>query len=139
MVLCILVQLPTFIPFLKQALLYHMLIAIWQASSSASCKGTIQNCEGWKPKTAFPRLQCSLVSGWKFKFTNKMQQGRGAWVAQSVKLLTSAQVMISQSVGSSPMSGSVLTVQSPEHASDSVSPSLSAPPLLVLFLSLKNK
>ena len=37
---------------------------------------------------------------------------RGAWVAQSVKHLTSAQVTISQSVSSSPVSGSVLTAQS---------------------------
>ena len=63
----------------------------------------------------------------------------GAWVAQSVKHLTSAQVMISQFVSSSPVSGSVLTAQSPEPASDSVSPSLSAPPLLMLCLCLKNK
>ena len=33
----------------------------------------------------------------------------GAWVAQSGKCLTSAQVMISQCVGLSPISGSVLT------------------------------
>ena len=36
---------------------------------------------------------------------------RGAWVAQSVKRLTLAQVMISRQVGSSPASGSVLTGQ----------------------------
>ena len=36
------------------------------------------------------------------------------------------------------MSGSVLTAQSLEPASDSVSPSFSAPPLLVLCLSLSN-
>ena len=48
---------------------------------------------------------------------------RGAWVAQSVKCLTSAQVMISQSVSSSLALGSVLTAQSLEPASDSVSPS----------------
>ena len=36
----------------------------------------------------------------------------GSWVAQSVKRLTSAQVMISRFVGSSPASGSVLTVRS---------------------------
>ena len=41
--------------------------------------------------------------------------------------------------GWSLMSGSVLTAQSLEHASDSVSPSLSAPSLLVLSLFLKNK
>ena len=49
----------------------------------------------------------------------------GAWVAQSVKRLTSAQVMISRFVSPSPASGSVLTAQSLEPASDSVSPSLS--------------
>ena len=60
-------------------------------------------------------------------------------MAQSVKLLTSAQVMISQFVGSSPVSGSVLTAQSLEPVLDSVSPSLSAPPLVMLCLCLKNK
>ena len=63
----------------------------------------------------------------------------GAWVAQSVKCPTSAQVLISRFVGSSPTLGSVLTVQSLEPACDSVSPSLSAPPLLELCLSFKNK
>ena len=62
---------------------------------------------------------------------------RGAWVARLVKRLTSAQVMISPFVSSSPASGSVLTARSLEPASDSVSPSLSAPPPLVLFLSQK--
>ena len=69
----------------------------------------------------------------------KMANFRGAWVAQSVEHLTSAQVMISRFVGSSPTLGSVLTVRSLEPASDSVSPSLSAPPLLMLSLCLKNK
>ena len=59
----------------------------------------------------------------------------GTWVAQSVKRPTSAQVMISQFVGSSPTSGSVLTTQSLEPASVSVSPSLFAPPPLMLCLS----
>ena len=59
-------------------------------------------------------------------------------MAQSVERLTSAQVTISQFVGSSPASGSVLTAQSLESATDSVSPSLSAI-LLLLSLSLKNK
>ena len=65
----------------------------------------------------------------------------GAWVAQSVKRPTSAWVVISRFVGSSPTSGYVLTARSLEPASDSVSPLLSAPPLLVLCLSLslKNK
>ena len=54
----------------------------------------------------------------------------GAWVAQSVNLPASAQVMISWLVGSSPesrASGSVLMAQSPEPALDSMSPSLSLP------------
>ena len=71
----------------------------------------------------------------------------GVWVAQLVGRPTSAQVTILQFVGSSPALGSVLTAQSLEPASDSVSPSIS-PPLthslsfslsLSLSLSLKNK
>ena len=64
-------------------------------------------------------------------------------MAQSVERPASAQVMISRFVGLSPVLGSVLTARSLEPASDSVSPSLSAPPLLMLCLSLslsfKNK
>ena len=64
-----------------------------------------------------------------------------AWVAQSVECPTSARVMISRFMGSSPVSGSVLTAQSLEPASESMSPSLSPPPLLMLclLLSLNNK
>ena len=69
----------------------------------------------------------------------KIQMPRGAWVAQSVKQPTSAQAMISRSVSSSPVSGSVLTAQSLEPVSDSVSPSLSDPPLFMLCLSLSQK
>ena len=46
-------------------------------------------------------------SNWIFKIL----LDRGAWVAQSVKHLTSAQVMIMQSLSLSPVSGSVLTTQ----------------------------
>ena len=60
-------------------------------------------------------------------------------LAQSVELLTSAPVMILQLTSSSPMLGSVLTTQSLEPASDSVSPSLSAAPLLMLCLSVSQK
>ena len=60
----------------------------------------------------------------------------GTWVAQSVKHPTSAQVMILQFLSLSPASGSVLTAQSLEPASDSVSPFLSAPPPLAFCLSL---
>ena len=71
---------------------------------------------------------------------------RGNWVAQSVKRPTSPQIMTSQFMGTSPVSGSVLTAQSLEPALDSVSPSLSAacttpPPRLShsLLLSLSQK
>ena len=56
-------------------------------------------------------------------------------MAQSVRR-PSAQVVISRSVGSSPASGSGLTAQSLEPVLDSVSPSLSDPPLLMLCLSV---
>ena len=65
--------------------------------------------------------------------------GRGAWVAQSVERPTLAQIMISRSVSSSPVSGSVLTAQSLEPASHSVSPSLCLFPSHTLSLSLKNE
>ena len=58
-------------------------------------------------------------------------------MAQAVKHATSAQVMILWFVGLSPTLDSVLTAQSLEPASDSVSPSVSAPPLLALCLSQK--
>ena len=60
-------------------------------------------------------------------------------MAQSVKRPTSAQVMISPFMNLSPTSGSVLTAQGLEPASDSVSPSLSVPLLLVLGLFLSQK
>ena len=66
----------------------------------------------------------------------KIAMIRGTWVAQSVQCLTLSQVMISWFVGSSSASGSVLTAQSLEPASNSVSPSLSAPPPLTLCLCL---
>ena len=58
------------------------------------------------------------------------------WVAQSVERLTLAQVVISRFVGLSHASGSVLTAQSLEPASDSVSPSLCPSPAHALSLSL---
>ena len=60
---------------------------------------------------------------------------QGAWVAQSVGHPTLAQVMMSGSVGSSPVSGSVLIAQSLEPAWDSMSLSLSAPSPLTISLS----
>ena len=60
----------------------------------------------------------------------------GAWVAQSVKRPTSAQVTISWSVSSSPALGSGLMAQSLEPASDSVSLSLCPSPIHALSLSV---
>ena len=62
------------------------------------------------------------------KIRLKQEQG-DAWVSQSAGRPTSAQVMISHSMGSSPASGSVPTAQSLEPVADSVSLSL---PLLCL-------
>ena len=56
--------------------------------------------------------------------------------ARSVEGPTSAQVMISRFMGSSPVSVSVLMAQSLEPASDSVSPSLSLPLLRSYSVSL---
>ena len=62
------------------------------------------------------------------------------WVAQLVKHLTSAQVMISWFVGSSPMSGSVLTARAWSLLWIlSLSLSLSAPLLFTHTLSLSQK
>ena len=66
--------------------------------------------------------------------------GWDASLAQLVKCLTSAQVVISWFMSLSPMSGSVLIAQTLEPASDSGSPPLSAhPPTRVLSVSLKNQ
>ena len=55
-------------------------------------------------------MENSLASSSKVKYIEKNIQG--TWVAQSVQCLTSAQVVVSWFVGSSPASGSVLMVQS---------------------------
>ena len=58
----------------------------------------------------------------------KNTSGQGPWVAQPDEHPNLAQVIISQFVSSSPTLGSMLMAQSLEPTSDSVSPSLSAPP-----------
>ena len=61
-------------------------------------------------------------------------------MTQSVKCLTSAEVMISQFMSWNHASGSVLIAESLETAFVlCLSLSLSAPPLLLLFLSKMNK
>ena len=72
-------------------------------------------------------------------FHFKHERDWGAWVAQLVEPRTSTQVMISWLMGLSPVLGSVLTAQNLDHVSDSMSPSLSALPLLTLCLSHSQK
>ena len=79
---------------------------------------------------------CLLAMASVLQLFNQEGKEGGAWVAQTVKHPTSAQVMISRFEGSSPVLGSVLTAQSLEPALESVSPSLSAPASLTHFLSL---
>ena len=65
------------------------------------------------------------------------EKSRGTYVAQSVEVLTSAQVMISWFMGLSPTSGSLLSAQNPLQILCSP---LSLPfPLLMLSLSKMNK
>ena len=91
------------------------------------------------PKLWLPfMLVCTQPLAMHQNYDSRVPIG-GAWVAQSVKRPTSAQVTILRSVSSSPASGSGLMAQSLEPASDSVSPSLSAPPPLMLCLSLSQK
>ena len=79
-------------------------------------------------------------SGHKRECGLKTSPGRGTWVAQLVKCLTWAQVMIPPLMSSGTALGSVLTAQCLEPASDSVSPSLSAPtPACSLSLSVSQK
>ena len=79
--------------------------------------------------SAFPLLSLSLP---KYINKNIFKKIWGTWVAQLVKHLTLAQVMISWFMSSSPVSGSGMSAQSLDPASDSMSSCLSAPPSLTL-------
>ena len=81
--------------------------------------------------TKRPRL---ISFAWYARLSLILSEQGGAWVAQSVKHLTLAQVMILQFVASSPTVVSVWTAQSLEPASDSVYPTLSASPLLTFHV-----
>ena len=105
--------------------------------------GTMLNEVGTQP-SKHKHLKQALVfqetreKNFAYIFLSRTDQ-QGRLGGSAVKWPTLAQVMILQFVSSSPTSGSVLTAQSLEPASDSVSPSLSAPPLLALSLSKINK
>ena len=89
------------------------------------------------------RIPCSTNRGLRIQgvpgspdqmSTRITETGVPGWLGRlGVRLLISAQVVISRFVGSSPASG---CAHSTQPASDPQSPSLPAPPLLVLSLSL---
>ena len=83
--------------------------------------------------------ESSCLMRMEFQFSKMPRALGGAWVAQSVKCPTLAQVMISLFVSSSSTSSSVLTAQELEPALDFVSPSLCPSLTSALSLSLKNK
>ena len=95
----------------------------------------------WARTTAFKHEHPQIQPETQVLLGSLKPSSWGTWVALSVKPPTLAQIMISQFVGSTPASGSMLIAQSLESPSDSVSPSLSTPPMLTLCLSLsfKNK
>ena len=74
--------------------------------------------------SSLPGLQETTMTGGSKPNSNQEGKRPGHLGGSSVKHPTSTQVMISQFVGSSPVSGSVLTARSLEPTSDSVSLSL---------------
>ena len=112
-------------------------VMISQLMGLSPMSGSVLTTQSLEPASECVSLACAL----SLSKINKhfLKDFGGDWVAQSVGCPTSAQVVIWWFMGSSPVSGSVLTTQSLKSASDSVSPSLSAPPLLILCLCLKNK
>ena len=77
-----------------------------------------------------------LLPHWRKSLSLIVAPYWGSWVAQSVELLTLAQVTILRFVSWSPASGSVLTAQSLEPASDSLCLSLPLPHSCARSLSL---
>ena len=115
-------------------------VMISQSVSPNPASGSVLTAPSLEPASdsVSPSLSSSSAHALSLPLSQKINI-LGAWVAQSVKCPTSAQVMISRSVSLSPASGSVLTAPSLEPASDSVSPSLSDPPPFMLCLSLSQK
>ena len=102
-------------------------VMISQSTSSSPVSGSVLTAQSLEPLwilclplSALPLLAlclsvCLSLSLSRInKLLKKKKNLRGTWVAQSVGHLTSAQVMISWSVGLSPTPGSVLTAQNLE-------------------------
>ena len=119
---------------------------ISQLVGSSPTSGSVLTAQNLEPASdsVSPSLSLPLPHSHSVS-VSKIKYIRGAWVVQLVERPTSAQVMISRFVSSSPASGSVLTAQSLEPVSDSLSPSLSLPlprsytHTCSRSLSLKNK
>ena len=114
--------------------------AAWLLREMETALYSLKRGLSWSPHSFWPGLsqQHSLppyTGHTSHHVTCKKLPQRGAQVAPSVKRPTSAQVVISRFVDSGPASGPVLTARSRVPASGSVSPSLSAPPPLTLYLS----
>ena len=113
----------------------HLLVGIWVVSTCSHYGESHMNTQG--QSSVWTGALASLAEHWEWScWVTYKNAFRGAWVAELVERLTSAPVMISRVVGSSPASGSVLTARSLEPVSDSVSPSLSASPPFARSLSL---
>ena len=100
------------------------------------CAGSLLGILSLRLSLPFPHLRSLSL---KIKKNNKHW---GTWVAQLVERPTSAQIMVSQFVSSSPVSGSVLTNSSEPGACFGfcISLSLSPPsPAHALSLSIINK
>ena len=112
---------------LQGQLPWHRERSLWNLSAQKH-----QDAGGAHPVVAL--MFVGIASHSFFKTFNKKEGRLGA---QSVERPTSAQIMISRFVGSSPVSGSVLTARSLEPASDSVSPSLCPSPAHTVSRSQK--
>ena len=119
-------------------------VMILRSMGSSPASGSVLTA--WSLEPASDSVSPSLSDRPPFMLSlslsvSKINKHWGAWVAQSVKRPTSAQVTMSRFMGSSPALGSVLTARSLEPAWDSVSPSLSLcpSPTHAGSLCLKNK
>ena len=82
--------------------------------SSVTSSGVESQLSQAAPGTTKAAMTSGLVPDVKYTGADSTQKRkRGTWVAHLVKHLTSTQVMISQFVGSSPASGSLLSAWNP--------------------------
>ena len=89
----------------------------------------------WENETIFKSTEICINSGMTHMKLRTVLTGAPGWLScLSIRFLISAQVMISWFMTLSPASSSALTVQS---LLGILSPSLSAPPPLALYLSKK--